>query len=120
MARIHWLCDLEHEEDVGFLSLSFLICKMDVMLVPFSQGIRLERNNLGLGLAHRACQGRRKCAWLLGCHLIEPSGRSSEVRSLSNLVTNLPYNMGRGVTLYASGPQERPRVSLSSIYRVSS
>lgn len=84
MARIRRLSDFEHEEDVGFLSLSFLICKMGVMLVPFSQGIRLERDSLGLGLAHRG--GRRKCAWLLGCHLIEPFGRSSEVRSLFNLV----------------------------------
>ena len=36
------------------MNLSLLICKMGVVLIPFPQGVRIERDNWALGLAYRA------------------------------------------------------------------
>lgn len=61
LTGFHLLCDLEQET---FLSLSFPVCKMAVMLVPSSQGIRFERENLGpgwgtLGMPNGVCLAAR-------------------------------------------------------------
>lgn len=39
---------------LGFLNLSLLISKMGMVLIPFPQGVRIERDNWALGLAYRA------------------------------------------------------------------
>lgn len=39
---------------LGFLNLSLLISKMGVVLIPFPQGVRIERDKWALGLAYRA------------------------------------------------------------------
>lgn len=61
---------------MDFLSLSSLTCKMGMMLVLSSRGIRFARENPTSGPDTQVEPSEaEECAWLLGCHLMKSSGR---------------------------------------------